>query len=370
MAKTKSIDINGLPDIALDADHLDGLATASTKALRRLDHDGRAGEVMRSSSARAIRAALDQQQRIYEQARPRLSQHGVFMALPHVALDRINIAMRSHGDGNRRRVARFPLSVPCRLTTSTGALEGRTLDISAHGSRMGTPHAHALAIGQECMIEIEGIGHVPCNIRQHGRHGINIAFVAPLQGGQRSALAGLLLRIAGEQEQMTTRARELALTVTDALEQEMQHGALTAKELFVIHEPPASVGTQQDHAQAAEAVSLHPLAAMLEIELGRHVEAMIKHHGDINYLALTDRNGNNALIRARTGKELPECLTNPEPDAMTLRIARFNTDATIQFRPPSAGTKDGRGLMELSAPINLIGRRWGCARMLMPLPAA
>ncbi|MGL4729032.1 MAG: PilZ domain-containing protein [Bosea sp. (in: a-proteobacteria)] len=366
MAKTKIIETNDLSGIELGPNHLDGLATASTKALRRLDKDGRAGDVMRTANARAIRAALDQQQRIYEQSRPRLSHHGVFMALPRAAMDRINIAMRSHGEGNRRRVARFPLSIPCRLMTSTGVLEGHTLDLSAHGCRMGTPHGHALAIGQECQVEIEGIGHVSCNIRQHGRHGINIAFATPLHGGQRSALAGLLLRIAGEQEHMNARARELSLMVTDALEQYLEDGKLTAKELFVIHEPTNHLGELPDH--VGKTVSAHPLTATLETAAGPAFEKLMWRYDDIQYLALTDRNGNNVLLHVRAGKAVPDCLTALEPDAMTLRISRFNTQATIQFRPPSAGTRDGLGLLEMSAPITLMGRRWGCARILMPTP--
>jgi hypothetical protein len=241
---------------------------------------------------------------------------------------------------------------------------------------MGAAQPHALAIGQECMAEIEGIGHVACNIRQHGRHGINIAFVAPLKGGQRSALAGLLLRLAGEQEHLITRVRELSLAVMDRIEQGLDSGAVTVKDLFVIREPPSlplpiladDPQAPSGFAEASPPAAPHPLANVMADLAAVALETAMNRFGDATHLALTDRNGNNVVIQSRAGALLPECLSNPEPDAMTIRIARFSQEATLQFRPPSAGVGNGEGLMELSAPLIVRDRRWGCARMLMPLP--
>jgi hypothetical protein len=371
MAKTRSLNLYELVGIEIGPGHLDGLATASTRALRRVDSPGRTGDVMKSAHARAIRAALDQQQRIVDQSRPRLSQFGLFMALPRTALDRINIAMRSRGEGNRRRVSRFPFSAQCRLLTPSGPLEGRTLDISAHGFRMGTAQPHLLAIGQECMVDIEGIGHVPCLIRQHGRHGINIAFTTPLQGGQRSALAGMLLRLAGEQEYMASRAREMSLAVTEKLEHCLDAGEISAADLFVNHEPvgpdPRLFAARDVQGGFAEMPAPpHPLTGHLEMAIQPLLLRLMDRFSDIEHLALTDRNGGTALMLSRAGLPAPECLRNPEPDAMTLRIARFTDDATIQFRPPGEG--GASGLLELSATIKVHERRWGCARILMSTP--
>jgi hypothetical protein len=369
MAKSRKQNLYELVGIEIGPGHLDGLASASTRALRRLDANGRAGDVMKTANARAIRAALDQQQRIVDQSRPRLSQFGVFMALPRTALDRINIAMRSRGEGNRRRVARFPFSTQCKLLTPSGMLEGRTLDISAHGFRMGTAQPHLLAIGQECMVDIEGIGHVACIIRQHGRHGINIAFTAALQGGQRSALAGMLLRLAGEQEYMASRAREMSLAVTGKLEECLDTGAISAADLFVNHEPlgPDPMLMAAGQGGFAEApVPAHPLAGHLATAIQPLLLRLMERFPDIEHMALTDRNGGTALVLSRDGLMAPECLRNPEPDAMTLRIARFTDDATIQFRPPGEGGDSG--LLELSASIKVHDRRWGCARILMSTP--
>jgi hypothetical protein len=371
MAKTRSLNLYELVGIEIGPGNLDGLATVSTKALRRVDAHGRSGDVMKTANARAIRAALDQQQRIVDQSRPRLSQFGMVMALPRTALDRINIAMRSRGEGNRRRVSRFPFSAQCRLMTPSGILEGRTLDISAHGFRMGTAQPHLLAIGQECMVEIEGIGHVSCIIRQHGRHGINIAFTSPLQGGQRSALAGMLLRLAGEQEYMASRAREMALVVTEKLEHCLNGGEISAADLFVNHEPalpdPMLFDGGGSYGGFAEMpVAPHPLTEHLGGAVGPLLGRLMGRFNDIEHLALTDRNGGTALVLSRAGLPVPECLRHPEPDAMTLRIARFTDEATIQFRPPGEG--GASGLLELSATVKVHGRRWGCARILMATP--
>jgi hypothetical protein len=295
----------------------------------------------------------------------------MFMALPRTALDRINIAMRSRGEGNRRRVSRFPFSTQCRLKTPSGILEGRTLDISAHGFRMGTAQPHLLAIGQECMVEIEGIGHVSCIIRQHGRHGINIAFTSPLQGGQRSALAGMLLRLAGEQEYMASRAREMALVVTEKLEHCLDGGQISAADLFVNHEPlfpdPVLFEGAGGYGGFAEMpVIPHPLTGHLDAAVGPLLGRLMGRFSDIEHMALTDRNGGTALVLSREGLLAPECLRNPEPDAMTLRIARFTDEATIQFRPPGEG--GASGLLELSSTVKVHGRRWGCARILMSTP--
>jgi hypothetical protein len=372
MAKTRSLNLYELVGIEIGPGHLDGLATASTRALRRVDAQGRSGDVMKTANARAIRAALDQQQRIVDQSRPRLSQFGVFMALPRTALDRINIAMRSRGEGNRRRVSRFPFSAQCRLMTPSGLLEGRTLDISAHGFRMGTAQPHLLAIGQECMVDIEGIGHVSCIIRQHGRHGINIAFTAPLQGGHRSALAGMLLRLAGEQEYMASRAREMALAVTEKLEHCLNGGEISAADLFVNHEPalpdPRLFEGSGAHGGFAEMPAPpHPLTQHLGSAVGPLLGRLMGRFSDIEHLALTDRNGGTALVLSREGLLVPECLRHPEPDAMTLRIARFTDEATIQFRPPGEG--GAAGLLELSSTVKVHDRRWGCARILMATPS-
>ncbi len=360
MAKTRSLNLYDLVGVEIGTPQLDGLASVSAAALRR--SEGR--EAPRgpgfAANARAIRAALDQQQRIAEQSRQRLAQFGLPMATTSPALDRINIALRSRGEGDRRRVARFPYSTPCRLLHDQGVIPGRTLDISAHGFRMSAPHGHNLVTGEECTAEIDGIGRITCMIRHHGRHGINIAFSAPLNGAQRSALAGMLLRLAGEQEYMASRARELALSVTEALDTALRRGQTSFDLLFM------NVG---GYAPGARPVpDPHPMHGILGATCLAQLSALIEKFDDVLHVALTDRNGLNALIVSREGQPLPACLMEAPPDVMTMRVARFTEQATIQFRPPGRPDEPEEGFLELSSAIMVFGRRWGCARIFTPTP--
>ncbi len=106
---------------------------------------------------------------------------------------------------------------------------------------------------------------------------------------------------------------------------------------------------------------------------------------ELAYIAATDRNGFTTSVagqRSGNGQGLDEQgldeqgpderkpSENAAIDAVTLRAARFSDRALVQTYRRRPGHEPLGVVADLSAPVVVRGRRWGCVRIGRALPKA
>ena len=357
--------MDSLASAALDHLKLDHLANVSTAALENLAQARRQrdqGE-SRTAECRHIQEALKSTETSDERERLRAIAPG--NALTASAIQRINLALQVLSGIERRKSPRFALALPALFETGDRSYRLKALDISAQGLRLSTTPDLDLRPGTHGRVTIGQIGPLPAEVRALGPAHASLIFVTAQDERPRAALAGLLLRLAGDQNFLASQAMQLALTVTERLEKALEDHEIDELVVFDLrYRPIAGTAPPQYTTRSLP---------FLQQTLPPILEQARQQSRRIAYAVVADRNGYTPVHNpefSQPPREYDSAFNliyardkRIYDDEVTMRAARFSKGAIIQSYQRDMPGHPHAHVLDASAPVFVRGRRWGCARI-------
>jgi methyl-accepting chemotaxis protein len=141
------------------------------------------------------------------------------------------IFLRQTEIGDRRRHDRLPCDLAINLQGRSGAIEGRTADLSEGGALMRLADAHAIVAGDKVRAEIAGLGGCDVEVVNHSHLGLHLRFV-DLAPNARAALNNKLEAIRSENREFIERAIATAKRISAVFEDGLARGVITEDQLF------------------------------------------------------------------------------------------------------------------------------------------
>lgn len=267
------------------------------------------------------------------------------------ARTRLLVALSMLPGGERRQHPRWPLAKAAMLRIGSHEADVMLLDLGYGGALLapvaGLPAGRAL----DAALSLGNGPAVAATIATGSDRLVHLAFardVAP----HAEILAVEIEDWAAHYEaglwQATALANEVEVLFAGAVDQ----GAIAPDDLFIA-EPRRPDGRPDS------------LAARIEALL----ERALTPSDDTAYIAATDRNGFTiSAPGAIVGPGGGHLAASPAMDAVTLRAARFSAKALVQTYRRRPGHEPLGVVADLSAPVFVRGRHWGCVRIGRALP--
>jgi hypothetical protein len=256
---------------------------------------------------------------------------------------------------DRRAGHRFPFRNACQLLTAREALAGRTVDISPKGALVSITPRPDLPRGQPVSLVLRDVGAIAGVVAGVSASGVHLAFdlghAANAASGR--ALLPVLAGLAHENEAMVAGTQALAAALTEALGAAVETGSVALEALL----PP----DPSQPAAAAPTVDETAVSSFHERLLSPLLVRALD--GDVaDEAAAFDRTGR---LRAHAAVAGHEPVGRDAPEDWPLLQAALNLrPSLVQVYPDPGGPHPHDLVKDVSAPVFVRGRHWGCARLL------
>ncbi len=277
--------------------------------------------------------------------------------------DRLSLSARMNG-AERRRLIRLPFAAAAELTVDGAVHAVRTRDIGAGGLLIERPADFITAQNRRCLIRIPELGEADGAIVSIGFSTISVSFAGE-EGGLHDALPALIARLSLRNVAALAQVTRMASEIEDALNAALEARRIDPTALFA--EPtvplPGSDPPQFDHpARAGFAAELAPVLARF-----------FRPDRDVAYAVAVSRHGyvpvHNApfALQQRPGEPVYNHNLSRHArihdDMWTACAARVAPTPFVSVEERDVAPRYGQLVRAVSAPVTVMNRRWGAARM-------
>jgi methyl-accepting chemotaxis protein len=316
----------------LNRSALEAVASASQHARSHPRHENSPVTPALADRLRAIRASLEFVPG-HMATRSNIGEAGA----------RLSVALAALPAGERRRFARWPLIRPCLLTLDGMRMRAATLDIGAGGVMLAP--VPMLGPGDLAAVTLE----LSPSDRTHAtvvvdRDGVGHLAFDRVSGHGLADLGRWLQACATSYEVALWQAAALANAVEALLERALRTEAVSAQALFA----------QAGYGPGAQKLFDEVLAPLLS--------RAVPVDADLAYVASVDAHGYVGAEFAGPSQTQPRRGRRIR-DAVTLRAARFAAGPTVQSYRQLPGREPAGMVSDVSAPVFIRGRRWGCVQI-------
>lgn len=327
---------------ALAKDELDRIATASATALRRIS-------AARWSGPAELAGAPAPEP---ERWQPALRRVGAPEPLAPIEPDCIGFHDASDAGGiDRRRLPRYALALPSTLVITGESRAVQAINIGAQGLRLAGAIPGNLPLGAQGVVRIGHLGPAPVEVRNLAPHQAGLAFLPDANREFRAMLAGLLLRLAAEQDLFASQVAHLASELADGVERALAFRAVSEKAVF----------------GAPGRTSWHGLSFLMEGLRLKLSQARAAHPRALYAVMIGP--GGRLIAQDETRALSPSCqfacgaplfdAQHDEEHAGEQGLCQPRTPLVESRRRDFAG-RPGVDVLEASAPVYVRGRLWGC----------
>jgi flagellar biosynthesis/type III secretory pathway chaperone len=272
--------------------------------------------------------------------------------------ERLLVLIRQSLGGDRRQSPREAFFKHCQIITERHQVNGRTLDLSEGGALLLCGPLEGFTRGQPVTLIIEDVGPLIGTVADASERGLHVSFDInhDANAGSRQSFLETLQDAAMGDADLIAHSSQLAGDITSAFERGLERGATSLDQLLSRDYVPLSddkimAPAQEFYDQTLQDVLANsPLCSSL-------------------YAHASDRNG-YIPFRAHINEQ-QEKLIKPElnlsDDWGTLKAARNLKPSLIQISKIQHGNEPEQLLKNVSVPIFVRGRHWGCAEMAFPL---
>ncbi|NPU13294.1 methyl-accepting chemotaxis protein [Bradyrhizobium sp. 83002] len=280
------------------------------------------------------------------------------------------VSLRTSSLGDRRSSdMRRPVSMPARLHSRGGHVDGALLDISGGGLRFrAAMDVVGLAEQQRVSVECAAFGIVEADIVAIGNRDVHLSF-GELDQAQREAVDGLLAKIDRAEQAHVDAARAVADEITEAIERSIASGESTVAQWFDFNYQRIP-DTDPEQFEA-------PFTALCDRLLPPIQEAALVADPNVVFCVAIDR---NAYIPTHNRKvSLPQRRGERAWNVGNCRNRRFYKDRagmaaarTLHGHLAQRYERDMGGgvtmlVKEIDVPIRINERHWGGLRLAFKL---
>lgn len=276
--------------------------------------------------------------------------------------------LRRSENGDRRRFPRTPCEVDATLDFGSGALAGRTRDLSKGGALVALDRGAAPGSGTLGIVELAAIGTFAAEIRDVSTLGVHLAF-GEADAATADALDAALARVAHEDEAFAARVQAGARAIEARFEDALTSGRVDPDDLFdTDYRPVAGSDPQQFTTR---------FTALCDELLPDIQEPLKSASPRVAFAAAMDRNAylpthNHVFARAQRPGDPAWNAANCRhrrkfDDRAGLAAARNTKPVLLQSYQRDMGGGHLRMLKEVDAPVMVRGRHWGCLRLAYAL---
>jgi len=289
---------------------------------------------------------------------------GVLGGLIDMLDHRVVMLLRQSDQGDSGALDRLPAAIAVTVHAGTDTHAGTTVDLSEVAATLNPIEGWLPRPGEQCTLEIEGIGRVPAVLTGASKFGLNFA-LHPEGTPAEETLRARVDAIRAEHDGPIALAVSTANAVSAAIEAAVTAGRLAEDDVFDLdYKPIAGTNPQQFSTRYLEVFD----AILPDIQ-----EPPTKDDPQMVFCAAVDRNGYLPVHNLAYSK--PQRPDDPVWNAGNSRNRRIFDDRaglnaarnTRPFLVQSYARDMGNGqvviMKEVDAPISVFGRHWGGLRM-------
>jgi len=276
---------------------------------------------------------------------------------------RCSILLRQSEREDRRKSERLPCNLKIELRTSTGTIAAPVYQISMDGILIGGPDANRLAEGQVMDATLEAAGICRIRVVDRSKAGARALFEHPdAQLGEK--IEDIVWSIHEENTEFVTRTMQAGAVLAKVFEDGVKGGTISAEDMFDTDylEIPATNPVQYRS-------RILPWA---DRTLPDFLEKFLAENPNLAFCACLDRNGylpvhNRMYSHPQRPGDVAWNTANSRNrrifnDPEGLAAGRNLRPYLIQSYARDMGGGKNIMLKEISVPIRVDGRHWGCFR--------
>jgi hypothetical protein len=266
------------------------------------------------------------------------------------------LSLRSSDAGNRRRMSRTPFIASAILIAGNTRLAGHTLNIGPGGTLIDAETENQPPIGTALLIEISGMQPLKGVVADLTLNGIHIAFSdnEPENQDAINTLTEILARSETSNEPVLNIASTLANSVSTAFSAALAWSTITPEALFANSGRPRiedRPNTLEPDIQNFYREILAPLMASIASDQDNLYVVAAACDGTMPVTTLGAAQSNFSGDGIRNGWH-------------THRALRNRAEAIVQiYKDIGPNNSQSHLIKEVSAPVIVAGRHWGCIRI-------
>jgi methyl-accepting chemotaxis protein len=276
---------------------------------------------------------------------------------------RCAVLLRQGEREDRRKNERLPCNLKIELRTSNGAITAPVYQISMEGILIGGPDAGRLPEREIVDATLEAAGSCRIRVVEHSKAGARAVFERPdPQFGEK--IADIVWSIHEENTEFVTRTMQAGAVLAKIFEDGVGRGAISADDMFDANYVEID-GTNPVQYRSR-------MLSWAERALPDFQEKFLAENPNLAFCACLDRNGylpvhNKIYSNAQRPGDVAWNTANSRNrrifnDAEGLAAGRNLRSYLIQSYARDMGGGKTIMLKEISVPIRVNGRHWGCFR--------
>jgi methyl-accepting chemotaxis protein len=276
---------------------------------------------------------------------------------------RCEVLLRQGERQDRRKSERLPCNLKIELRTSTGTINAPVYQISMEGILIGGPDAGRLPEREVLDATLETAGSCRIRVVEHSKPGARVLFERP-DAQLREKIEDIVWSIHDENTEFAARTMEAGATLVKIFEDGVKSGAISTDDMFDANY--VEIGGSNPVQYRSRILS------WAERALPDFQEKFLSENPNLAFCACLDRNGylpvhNKMYSHPQRPGDVAWNTANSRNrrifnDPEGLAASRNLRSYLIQSYARDMGGGKNIMLKEISVPIRVDGRHWGCFR--------